>query len=49
MNQRTKSIIMWLLYALLFLGTMLIQTVLFGPKACTRSSTSAPTVWRRAG
>jgi len=30
MNQRTKSIIMWLLYAVLFLAVMLIQTVLFG-------------------
>ena len=30
MNQRTKTIIMWLLYALLFLAVMLLQTVLFG-------------------
>lgn len=30
MNQRTKKIIMWLLYALLFLAVMLVQNMLFG-------------------
>ena len=30
MNQRTKTILMWVLYAALFLFAMLLQTVLFG-------------------
>ena len=30
MNQRTKTIIMWVLYAALFLAVMLLQTVSFG-------------------
>lgn len=30
MNQRYKTILMWALYALLFLAVMLLQTVLFG-------------------
>ena len=30
MNQRYKTILMWVLYALLFLAVMLIQTVVFG-------------------